>query len=62
MDKKKEPIKHYVVDEIGDSSHKDIASAMEDAAKHPNRRTMIRIHPNITIENFGGDDDPRGDV
>lgn len=52
----------YIVDISGAGTHKEIQAAMDDAAKHPKRCTMIRIQPRITIENFGGDDEPTGDI
>ena len=52
----------YIVDETGDGTHKTIAAAMKDAAKHSNRRTMVTIKPHTTIENFDRPNAPRGDV
>ena len=42
----------YVVDESGAGTHKTVESAIADAKKHPNRRTMVTIRPHTTIENF----------
>ena len=45
----------YVVDESGRGTHKTLEKAMDDAQEHPKRWTMIRINPNITIDNFTND-------
>ena len=62
MDRKKNDTVMYVVDESGAGTHKTLQAAMADAAKNPNRRTMVRIVPHTNIENFNLPGDPNGDI
>ena len=51
-DRKKNDTVLYVVDETGAGTHKTVEDALVDAAKNPSRRTMVKIVPHTTIENF----------